>query len=199
MRAFAWVLVGFGLVIVVMAMYMTTADNRARRQAAVTIAARGGGYTQPEERSPTAGIFFGFGMTALGVLVLAVRRPGSPVIVVALFLLSGCTLPGYQGGPIPRTTQYTYPGRSFNPDTGLAHSPIPTVAEPLDGGVFVYGMVFHDGSSANSVDPFDTFAACETGRRAYADLTAERVKDGAAPVMTTKCFRAHDTGGHQTR
>ena len=122
-------------------------------------------------------------------------------LAVALaLLLAGCTtLPGYQGGPHPRSTQYTYPGRAENPDTGLAHSPVATVAEPVDGGVFAYGMVFHDGSTAHSIEQFGDFDRCEQGRRRYAAITSERVKEGAAPMMTTKCFRTHDTSGHQSR
>lgn len=114
-------------------------------------------------------------------------------IAVIGLLLAGCTLPGYQGGPPPRSTQYTYPGRALNADTGLPHSPVATAAEPADGGLFAYGIVFHDGSTASSTERWRDFAACETSRNAFAALTAERVKDGGAPVMTTKCFRAHET------
>lgn len=121
-------------------------------------------------------------------------------LLAALVLVTGCTtLPGYQGGPAPRSTQYTYPGRAWNPDSGMAHSPVAAPAEPPDGGVFAFGLVFHDGTTGTSQERFDDFATCETGRTAYVGLTAQRVTDGGATVMTTKCFRSHDTSGHQLR
>jgi hypothetical protein len=115
------------------------------------------------------------------------------LVALGMLAAAGCALPGYQGGPPPRSTQYTYPGRSENADTGLPHSPVMRAAEPLDGGLFAYGMVFHDGSTASSTERWRDFASCEAGRGEFAALTAERVKDGGAAVMTTKCFRAHET------
>ena len=123
--------------------------------------------------------------------------PRLALLTAVIGLMACTTLPGYQGGPMPRSTQYTYPGRAEHPETRLPHSPVPTIAEPADGGIFAYGLVFDDGSTASSVDAFDTPVKCEDGRKAYAALTAERVKDGAAPVMTTRCFRSQDRSGHQ--
>lgn len=114
-------------------------------------------------------------------------------LVVAVLLVAGCALPGYQGGPPPRSTQHTYPGRALNPDTGLPHSPVPTALEATEGGSFAYGLVFEDGSTASSVERFPDFAACELGRQEYRAVAAARVMEGASPVMTTRCFRAHET------
>jgi len=115
-------------------------------------------------------------------------------------LLAGCTtLPGYQGGPGPRSTQYTYPGRAWNPDTGLAHSPIPTVAAPVDGGIFAFGLVYWDGSTGSSVGRWTSLEDCERERQNSAALFAERAKDGGMPIMTVTCHRAHETGVMQSR
>ena len=117
-------------------------------------------------------------------------------LTLAGLLFAGCvTLPGHQGGPGPRSTQYTYPGRAVNPDTGQGHSPIPHVAEPADGGRFVYGFVFADGSTGLSLGHWDSLAACERDRGEYATLLAQR----GDRVMTVRCYRAHEPGVLQTR
>lgn len=119
--------------------------------------------------------------------------------IVAVLFVAGCTLPGYQGGPMPRPTQYTYPGQAWNPETRLPHSPVAVVAEPIDGGVFVFGLVFHDGSTATSVTQHESLALCERERAEYAGVVTERVKEGGATVMTVRCHRAHETGVMHSR
>ena len=122
-----------------------------------------------------------------------------PLLAVLLLTLVGCTLPGHQGGPRLRSTQFTYPGASVNPDTGLAHSPVMRAAEPDDGGRFVFGLVLADGSTATSMTPHETRAQCERERADFAALALERVKEGAAMVATVKCFRSHETPPLQAR
>lgn len=121
----------------------------------------------------------------------------APALALALLMFPACTLPGYQGGPPPRSTQYTYPGRTWHPETRLPHSPVPTAAEPTDGGVFVFGLVFQDGSTAVHPAQYDSRATCEGARVAYAERQRENM--GGAPIMTIKCHRAHELPGLQAR
>ena len=221
MRRFAWGLVAIGLLIALLwPIYVEMARSRTAGYARTLIARMdidgpgvpGGPWEidrqialrearAAQDLGLGAGILLGLGAAAFGTLLLAIRRPG-PMTTLAVIgmLLASCTLPGYQGGPPPRSTQYTYPGRAVNPDSGLLHSATPTPVEAEDGGVFAYGLVFHDGKTMTSLDRFDTFRDCEKARLAFGDRAMARVKeDGAAPVMTMKCFRAHETPTMQAK
>jgi len=113
----------------------------------------------------------------------------SLLLALLALLLAGCaTLPGHQGGPMPRSTQYTYPGRAVHPETGVLHSPVPTVAEPTDGGLFVFGLVFATGATAPSLDRWESFADCERERAAYAATLAQR----GDRIMTVRCYRVQE-------
>lgn len=106
-------------------------------------------------------------------------------LCLALLAFTACAAPA---GTLPRPTYWHgYRGA------------IPEPAAAMDGGTFVYGLVFHDGTTATSATQHESFALCERERTDYAALATERVKDGAAPVMTVKCHRAHETGVMQTR
>ena len=110
-------------------------------------------------------------------------------------LLTACTLPGHQGGPPPRSTQYTYPGRAVNPDTGQLHSPIPQVAERRTAGASSTGSSSQMARRGRASGAWESFAACERDRADYATLLAQR----GDRVLTVRCYRAHETGVLQTR
>lgn len=213
MRVLGWILIVFGLLLIPTYWNYATREtarldkvwwDSAMTSGSLPTLERAGQMLREGMRptwtivSPWPGVLAGVGLTAFGVLLLAIRRPEKvAAAAVLLLLLTGCglTLPGHQAGPGPRSTQYTYPGRAYNPDTGLAHSPIPAPAEPEDGGVFVYGLVFHDGSTAQSIERFTTLAICEQDRATYAGY----VKAAGAAVMTVRCYRAHETGAGATQ
>jgi hypothetical protein len=119
-------------------------------------------------------------------------------IALAMFL-TACTLPGHQGGPMPRSTQYTYPGRAVHPETGVVRPDRVTIAEPTDGGVFGFGLVYWDGSTGTSVGQWDSLARCEEERKSYAALFADGAKAGGKLVLTVKCHRTQETGAGATQ
>jgi hypothetical protein len=68
-----------GVLIAVVSPFIVEQDNRARRRAGLELAVRSfGSGPMHQDESPAAPMLVGVGVLALGIIVLAIRRPDPP-------------------------------------------------------------------------------------------------------------------------